>query len=101
MADRTVCCFGPASADRSCLSVRARIAAAEGSESDGLHAGYGFLSESSSLAQAGAAGGILANQGNAVLIGGIGESYFAVAIARACIRDGARGRFFNVVDPVN
>ena len=53
------------------------------------------------MAQAGAAGGILANQGNAVLIGGIGESYFAVAIARACIRDGARGRFFNVVDPVN
>ena len=45
-------------------------------------------------------GGFLANQRNAVLIGGTGtgKSHLAVAIARACIRDGARGRFFNVVD---
>ena len=27
--------------------------------------------------------------------------HLAIAIARACIRDGARGRFFNVVDLVN
>ena len=46
-----------------------------------------------------AVGGFLANQRNAVLIGGTGtgKSHLAVAIARACIRDGARGRFFNVV----
>ena len=45
-----------------------------------------------------AVGGFLANQRNAVLIGGTGtgKSHLAVAIARACIRDGARGRFFNV-----
>ena len=50
-----------------------------------------------------AAGGFLANQRNAVLIGGTGtgKSHLAVAIARACIRDGARARFFNVVDLVN
>ena len=50
-----------------------------------------------------AVGGFLANQRNAVLIGGTGtgKSHLAVAIARACIRDGARGRFFNVVDLVN
>ena len=49
------------------------------------------------------AGGFLANQRNAVLIGGTGtgKSHLAVAIARACIRDGARARFFNVVDLVN
>ena len=43
------------------------------------------------------------HQRNAVLIGGTGtgKSHLAVAIARACIRDGARGRFFNVVDLVN
>jgi DNA replication protein DnaC len=50
-----------------------------------------------------AAGSFLANQRNAVLIGGTGtgKSHLAVAIARACIRDGARARFFNVVDLVN
>ncbi len=49
------------------------------------------------------AGGFLASQRNAVLIGGTGtgKSHLAVAIARACVRDGARARFFNVVDLVN
>jgi DNA replication protein DnaC len=38
-----------------------------------------------------------------MLIGGTGtgKTHIAIAIARACIRDGARGRFFNVVDLVN
>ena len=38
-----------------------------------------------------------------MLVGGTGtgKSHLAIAIARACIRDGARGRFFNVVDLVN
>ena len=30
-----------------------------------------------------------------------GKTHLAIAIARACVRDGARGRFFNVVDLVN
>jgi DNA replication protein DnaC len=48
-------------------------------------------------------GGFLAEQRNAVFIGGTGtgKSHLAIAIARACIRSGARGRFFNVVDLVN
>ena len=48
-------------------------------------------------------GGFLAEQRNAVLIGGTGtgKSHLAIAIARACIRGGARGRFYNVVDLVN
>ena len=48
-------------------------------------------------------GGFLAVQRNAVLIGGTGtgKSHLAIAIARACIRSGARGRFYNVVDLVN
>jgi DNA replication protein DnaC len=38
-----------------------------------------------------------------VLIGGTGtgKSHLATAIARACIRGGARGRFYTVVDLVN
>jgi DNA replication protein DnaC len=50
-----------------------------------------------------AGGAFIAEQRNVVLIGGTGtgKSHLAIAIARACIRNGARGRFFNVVDLVN
>jgi DNA replication protein DnaC len=48
-----------------------------------------------------AGGAFLAQQRNLVLIGGTGAGKIAVGIARACIRGGARGRFFNVVDLVN
>jgi DNA replication protein DnaC len=50
-----------------------------------------------------AGGEFLAHQRNVVLVGGTGtgKTPLAIAIARACIRDGARGRFFNVVDLVN
>jgi DNA replication protein DnaC len=50
-----------------------------------------------------AAGTFLAQQHNAVFIGGTGtgKSHLAIAIARACIRGGARGRFYTVVDLVN
>jgi DNA replication protein DnaC len=50
-----------------------------------------------------ATGDFLASQRNVVLIGGTGtgKSHLAIAISRACIRGGARGRFFNVVDLVN
>jgi len=48
-------------------------------------------------------GAFLAEQRNAVLVGGTGtgKSHLAIAIARACIRGGARGRFYTVVDLVN
>ena len=38
-----------------------------------------------------------------MLVGGTGtgKTHLAIAIARSCIRDGARGRFYNVVDLVN
>ena len=50
-----------------------------------------------------ASGGFIAEQRNAVLIGGTGtgKSHLAIAIARACTRGGARGRFYTVVDLVN
>jgi DNA replication protein DnaC len=50
-----------------------------------------------------ATGGFVTSQRNAVLIGGTGtgKSHLAIAIARACIRGGTRGRFYNVVDLVN
>jgi DNA replication protein DnaC len=50
-----------------------------------------------------AGGGFLAQQRNLVLIGGTGtgKTHLAIAIARTCIRAGARGRFYNVVDLVN
>ena len=50
-----------------------------------------------------ASGTFIADQRNAVLIGGTGtgKSHLAIGIARALIRNGSRGRFFNVVDLVN
>ena len=56
-----------------------------------------------------ATGGFIAEQRNAVLIlgssprtgTGTGKSHLAIAIARSCIRGGARGRFYTVVDLVN
>jgi len=50
-----------------------------------------------------ATGGFVADQRNLVLIGGTGtgKTHLAIAIARALIRNGTRGRFFNVVDLVN
>ena len=38
-----------------------------------------------------------------MLVGGTGtgKSHLAIAIARSCIRAGARARFYNVVDLVN
>ena len=48
-------------------------------------------------------GEFLAHERNVVLVGGTGtgKTHLAIAIARACIRNGARGRFFNVVNLVN
>jgi DNA replication protein DnaC len=50
-----------------------------------------------------AAGGFIAQQRNAVFIGGTGtgKTHLAIAIARSCIRAGSRGRFYNTVDLVN
>jgi DNA replication protein DnaC len=50
-----------------------------------------------------AGGGFIAQQRNAVLVGGTGtgKTHLAIAVARSCIRGGARGRFYNVVDLVN
>jgi len=50
-----------------------------------------------------ATGNFLSHQRNVVLVGGTGtgKTHLAIAIARACIRQGARGRFFTVVDLVN
>jgi DNA replication protein DnaC len=57
----------------------------------------GELVESLSL------GAFLDTQRNVVLIGGTGtgKSHIAIAIARSCIRQGRKARFFNVVDLVN
>jgi DNA replication protein DnaC len=50
-----------------------------------------------------AGGGFLASQRNVVLIGGTGtgKTHLAIAIARACVRGGARTRYFNTTDLVN
>jgi DNA replication protein DnaC len=50
-----------------------------------------------------AVGEFIAQQRNAVLVGGTGtgKTHLAIAIARSCIRSGSRGRFYNVVDLVN
>jgi DNA replication protein DnaC len=48
-------------------------------------------------------GNFLAHQRNVVLVGGTGtgKTHLAIAVARSLIRDGKRGRFFNVVELVN
>jgi DNA replication protein DnaC len=50
-----------------------------------------------------ATGSFIGQQRNIVLAGGTGsgKTHLAIAIARSCIRAGARGRFYNVVDLVN
>jgi DNA replication protein DnaC len=50
-----------------------------------------------------ATGSFIAQQRNIVLAGGTGsgKTHLAIAMARSCIRSGARGRFYNVVDLVN
>ena len=50
-----------------------------------------------------ASGNFLAHQRNVVLVGGTGtgKTHLAIALSRALIRDGKRGRFFNVVELVN
>ena len=67
--------------------------------------GFAFASTpiNQSLVRDLATGAFLAEQRNAVLVGGTGtgKSHLAIAIARACIRGGARGRFYIVVDLVN
>ena len=61
------------------------------------------LTVNETLARTLASGEFLSEQRNAILIGGTGtgKSHLAIAIAGGCIRRGARGRFFNVVDLVN
>lgn len=48
-------------------------------------------------------GQFLSTRGNVILIGGTGtgKTHLAIAIARQMIKNGKRGRFFNVVDLVN
>jgi DNA replication protein DnaC len=50
-----------------------------------------------------ATGGFIDLQRNTVLIGGTGtgKTHLSIAIARACVRAGKRGRFYNTVDLVN
>ena len=50
-----------------------------------------------------ATGAFLAQQRNAVFIGGTGtgKTHLSVAIARSCIRGGARGRFYTAIDVAN
>ena len=56
-ADEEVC-IGPAKASESYLNVPSIISAAQVTGADGLHPGYGFLSESPYLAEAAEACGI-------------------------------------------
>lgn len=64
---------------------------------------FGTAAVNETLVRDLAGGAFIGQQRNIVLIGGTGtgKTHAAIAIARACIRRGARGRFFNVVDLVN
>lgn len=64
---------------------------------------FGGTPINESLVKELASGSFVDDQRNVVLIGGTGtgKSLLAIAIARSLIRNGSRGRFFNVVDLVN
>jgi DNA replication protein DnaC len=64
---------------------------------------FGGTSINESLVKELVSGSFVADQRNVVLIGGTGtgKSHLAIAIAWSLIRNGTRGRFFNVVDLVN
>ncbi len=57
LADEAVC-IGPASPDQSYLNIPAILTAAELTDSEAIHPGYGFLSENPQFAEACAASGI-------------------------------------------
>jgi len=67
--------------------------------------GFGFAATpiNEGLVRDLATGGFLAGQRNAVLVGGTGtgKTHLAIAIGRACVRAGARVRFYNTIDLVN
>ena len=48
LADESVC-IGPAASAQSYLNIPALIAAAEVTEADGIHPGYGFLAENANF----------------------------------------------------
>jgi DNA replication protein DnaC len=91
-------------AEKQARSVRYQIAAAHLPLAKEL-AQFDFTGTpvNAALVQELASGGTLAQQRNAVLVGGTGtgKSHLAVAIARSCIRGGARARFYTAVDLVN
>ncbi len=77
-----VVCIGPAASSESYLKVGALIAAALGTGCDALHPGYGFLSESETLAEACAAEGITFVGPTAEQIHRMGNKLEARAAAR-------------------
>ena len=91
-------------AEKQARSVRYQIAAAHLPLAKEL-AQFDFIGTpvNAALVQELASGATLAQQRNAVLVGGTGtgKSHLAVAIARSCIRGGARARFYTAVDLVN
>ena len=91
-------------ADKQARSIKYQMASARLPTAKEL-ADFGFAASpvNEPLIQELAGGGFLEGKRNIVLVGGTGtgKTHLAVAIARSCIRKGARGRCYNVVDLVN
>ena len=91
-------------ADKTARSIKYQMASARLPTAKEL-ADFDFAASpvNESLIQELAGGGFLEGKRNIVLVGGTGtgKTHLAVAIARSCIRKGARGRCYNVVDLVN
>ena len=90
--------------DKRARSIRYQMAGAKlpaAKELDGFVFADGAVDEP--LARGLADGSFLEPPRNVVLIGGTGtgKTHLCVAIARACIRRGCRGRFFNALELVN
>src|SRR4051795_6613167 len=85
--------------EKQARSIRYQISIAKLPLSKDVHDfGFGGTPINETLVRDLAGGEFLAHQRNVVLVGGTGtgKTHLAIAIARACIRAGARGRYFNV-----
>ena len=83
LANRTIC-IGPATASESYLDYRIIVAAAQATNSDAVHPGYGFLAESPELANACASEGIVFVGPTADQIHRMGNKLEARSFARGC-----------------
>src|SRR6188474_2830487 len=90
MADESVC-IGPAPSSESYLNIPAIIAAAEVTDAQGIHPGYGFLSENADFAERVESSGFVFIGPTASVIRMMGDKVEAINAMKAAGGGGGRG----------